>query len=287
VKRSVPNWRLLAALGAAVLLCPAGANARRDVYWQPVHEQEAKGVVSATLDYERKVDEGYTEFRNMRLRVVRGGKPVVEKLVCSGIGCWPALYKGDARWALVLRNVGGSKEPEVLVEIYTGGAHCCRHTVIASRGTQGYRTIRHSWGDPGYRGQWRNGIYYFLTVDPSFAYAFTSYAESSAPALAWTMTRSGRLRNVTRQRLDYVRANATVRWRLYRERRDDSQSSVRGILAAWCADQHLLDRGDDCEVELERAAKAGWLESQTDGDESPAEYIVKLRRFLRDRGYDR
>jgi hypothetical protein len=277
---------LSALAGVLALLCAAGASAGGDITWLPVHEQQARGNVSATLDYEKDASPDYTEYRNMRLRVSRAGTQVFDKMICSGPGCWPGGYQQKRAYALTLRNVSGNAEPEVIVEIYSGGAHCCRSTVIVSRGPGGYRAYKHGWADVGYRGQWRQGVYYFLSADPSFAYAFTSFAASGYPAQAWTLSLAGRLRDVTRNRLDYVRGNATRLWQWYQRTARDGSGSVRGFLAAWCADQYLLDQGAKCEDELERASDMGWLQSSYD-DTSVSSYITKLRRFLRERGYAR
>ena len=179
----------------------------------------------------------------------------------------------------------GSAEPEVLVETYSGGAHCCRSTVILSRGGAGYRQTRHAWGDLAYKGQWRQGVYYFLSGDPGFAYAFTPFAASAYPAQVWALTAAGRLRNVTRERLDYVRGNAARHWKTYTEQRA-GEFTIRGFLAAWCADQYLLDDGEACEAGAVRARAEGWLETEAE-DSSVAEYLAKLHRYLRVGGYIR
>jgi hypothetical protein len=184
--------------------------------------------------------------------------------------------------------VYGSAEPEVLVETHWGGAHCCFQTAVASRGKAGYRWVKRTWGDIRYRGQWRRGVFYFLSHDRAFSGAFASSADSTWPAQVWTLTSSGRMRNTTRERLDYVQANATRQWGWYAESRRAQEGSVRGILAAWCANQYLLGAAEACDAELERAASAGWLETRFDDASSSAgDYIAKLRRFLREHGYRR
>lgn len=271
------------------MLIAAAASARSGAGWEPVHEQQSKGIVSATLDYEeRKFGEFVSAHRTMRLAITRAGRRVYERVLCGVVCSGPGIYTRDKqRRALVLRNVWGSAEPEVLVETYSGGAHCCLATVIVSRGKAGYRTFRHEWGDVGaaYKGQWRQGVYFFLSADSGFAYAFTSYAGSAFPAQAWTLTASGRLRDVTRERLDHVRGNAAKQWRHYNEERG-GEGTIRGVLAAWCADQHLLGAGETCEAELERARQAGWLETANE-DSSVSEYLAKLHRLLRVGGYIR
>jgi hypothetical protein len=272
----------LAAFALLVLLVPAGAGAGAAQTWQPAHEQAAKGIVSASLDYERSGDYA---GRNMRLRITRRGKVVFDKLVCRVTGCIPALGQGRRAHALVLRDVAGSAEPEVLVETHWGGVHCCHQSVIASRGQSGYRWIRRTWGDIRYHGDRHGGVYYFLGLDPAFSGAFASEADSTWPAQVWTLTTAGRLRDVTRERLDYVRRNASDQMRWYRQYR--GKRSVRGILASWCADQYLLGQRARCDVRLERTAGQGWLNvpGYDDPGSSAEDYIAYLAGFLVEHGY--
>ena len=100
---------------------------------------------------------------------------------------------------------------------------------------------------------------------------FTAFAASPFPVQIWHFD-GGRLRDVTRAFPDQVEQDAKELWRLYqRERRDED---VRGVLAAWQADQYLLGREDAGWLELERALKRGDLQG-------PNGFWPTGRRYLR------
>ena len=72
-------------------------------------------------------------------------------------------------------------------------------------------------------------------------------------------------------------------WRTYSsERRDED---VRGVLAAWQADQYLLGREDAGWLELERALKRGDLQGPNGFWPTGRRYLEALRSFLVKTGY--
>ncbi len=76
-------------------------------------------------------------------------------------------------------------EPEVVVSLYTGGAHCCTISTLYGfqAATGDYRRVRRNWRDAGFRLRdiGRDGSVEFDSRDARFAYAFASYAESFLP----------------------------------------------------------------------------------------------------------
>ena len=60
---------------------------------------------------------------------------------------------------------------------------------------------------------------------------------------------------------------------------------MRGILAAWLADQYSLGRGRAGWRVLERAVRRGELGHKFDGWPVGKAYLRKLRAFLRRTGY--
>ena len=66
----------------------------------------------------------------------------------------------------------------MLVDFYTGGAHCCFYSVIYRYVGGRYVSSFHFWGDPSYRlvDLNRDGRPDFRSADDRFAYAFSCFA---------------------------------------------------------------------------------------------------------------
>ena len=262
----------------------ASATAAR---WVPVTLHKAKGTIAATLAYEKDLDQdAYPPYRKLTLTVFRSGRAVFSEPLCAGASCEPSTFRG----ALDVRNVFGDPQPEVLVGLYTGGAHCCFATEIVIFASGAWRTIHHDWGDLGYRGQWHEGRYWFITGDDRFAYAFTDFADSAFPMAVWTIDGAGHLVNATRQRPDLVAANAATLWKGYLQDKTTKKTDVRGVLAAWCADEYLLGAASSCDSTLQAALKAGLLRigvHLAGFGPTDAAYVKALKRELAAWGYAR
>ena len=77
-----------------------------------------------------------------------------------------------------LRDLDGDREPEVIVDLFTGGAHCCSVSAIYSfaEGSGKYAPLRHNWRDAGYRLQdlRDDGKLELRTRDARFGYRYSS-----------------------------------------------------------------------------------------------------------------
>jgi hypothetical protein len=223
---------------------------------------------------------GFYEFRKLRLVVRVGGRTVVDRLLCANLRCSPGSHHD-----LALQNVAGGPLREAVMSVFTGGAHCCFETVIALvDGPHRGRLIDRNWGDPGYEGQLHDGRYEFQSADDRFAYAFTDFAASGLPAQVWTIDRSGQLADVTQTRLELVRGDARRWWHAYVSERGKPDGDVRGVLAAWCADQYRLGARPACTAELARALAKHWLVGPNVWPQNKA-YIAALARMLAKWGY--
>ena len=228
-----------------------------------VRIEKRDGAITATLTY--RVLEN-SPVRGLTLSVSRDGRPVLRRRICpldssaNSVCQWnAALWWPMKGRRLEFRRVAGS-DRSVVLDLYTGGAHCCEQTFIALVGTR-IRWIPHDWKDPGYHGERIGGRYYFVSGDDRFDYAFTSYAFSWAPAQVWSI-RSGRLTDITRSVPSVVGADAKNAWRQYLGRwgRRDRQTRGVGALAGWCADEYLLGRGATCQRVIGRALSRGYLD---------------------------
>lgn len=169
---------------------------------------------------------------------------------CGEGGCSLAPLGGNPMRVL---DLDGDGSPEVVLDSFTGGAHCCALTEILRAGAAGDVRQERNFADPGYRLRDLDGDGRpeFLTRDPVFGFAFTAFAFSEFPpqVLQW---RAGTFSDVTR------RFPARIRADLARLRRD--LRSLRrhhypraGAIAAYTADLYLLGRGRDARAYLAAA----------------------------------
>ena len=174
---------------------------------------------------------------------------------------------------------------EAVVDLYTGGAHCCFESLIVlGDGAQSGRLLFHDWGDPGYRGQRSAGTYDFVSADDRFAYAFTSFAGSGLPTQVWAINPVGHFVDVTSTRLDLVRADAKQYWHAYVSQRGKRDVDLRGVVAAWCADEYRLGLAKACNAELASALPKGYLNGPT-GWPANAAFVSSLKKSLAKWGY--
>jgi hypothetical protein len=275
--------RLLPFAALLALVFPAGASAARST------ETAEAGDVHAELSYE-KVSE--VEYRDVRLKIVRAGVTALDAEVpapCRECPTIPAA--SDIRKSLVVQDLDGDSEPEVLVDLFTGGAHCCTFTQIyAWRDSDiTYVRTKHAWRDSGYtlRDLDGDGKPELHSYDARFAYEFTAYAFSVFPVQIWRF-RDGHVTNVTRRFRDELRRDARMNKKLYRRTRDNRDADIRGVLAAYLADKYLLGQGRSGWRLVRRAVERGEVRKFGRFDSNPAgrAYLRRLRRFLKSTGYN-
>ncbi|WP_237154313.1 hypothetical protein [Oryzibacter oryziterrae] len=138
--------------------------------------------------------------------------------------------------------------PEIVFDAFTGGAHCCIRTFVAtSRGSDGWEVVdlgELDGGGPTYEDVDGDGAAEMISVDNSFLYAFESYAGSFAPI------RIGKLKgtdvvDVTREPAFKGRLKQDVAAMEFQAKLDDSLWSSNGFLAAWVAAKVRIGDGAD------------------------------------------
>jgi hypothetical protein len=212
--------------------------------------------VSATLEWDR-ADYG---IANPRLFVVRAGVRYDLTIVdiCDE-GCIvvpdEATTKPEESMVKVA-DLDGDGEPEVLVDTFSGGAHCCLTARVLTWDGTGYQPSDVAWHDVGYalRDADGDGRPELVGSDPRFAGMFTAFAASAFPPQVLQFTMGVRA-DVTRRFPALVRADAKdrLRWLRRAGKRDD----VRGVLAAYVADQYLLGRGSVGTAEVDHQRRKG------------------------------
>ncbi|HEY9800214.1 MAG TPA: hypothetical protein V6D25_07635 [Leptolyngbyaceae cyanobacterium] len=233
------------------------------------------GNVRAEITFEKPQE---YQYKNVRLRIVRGGRTVLNKTL-------PQENEYDRPTAGIFSDkipvvdLDGDKEPEIIANFYTGGAHCCTYSLIYryDRTSGQYRQIRHDWGNGVYKLEDlnRDGIPEFNSRDDRFAGAFTAYAASAYPLQIWQY-RQGKMTDVTRRYPKLIASNASQLWKDYSDIKRQGHDG-KGFLAAYLANKCLLGQ-----------AQEGWRRVQqayTNSDRS--QYFAELRKFLRETGYSR
>src|SRR3954453_8526818 len=164
------------------------------------------GQVSATITWTT----GGGLARDLHVSIARAGATLVDQPVAPDDG-----GPGVGPWARGVRvaDLDGDGEPEVLVDAYTGGAHCCEVTTLWWFDGAGYQAVRHDWGNSTYR----LGGGLLVGSDDAFDYAFTAYAFSRPPVEIL----GPRLQDITAQHPHLVRRDARRQlhvWSRYRDR---------------------------------------------------------------------
>ena len=242
--------RLVSA--AALLLALATATpARADT------QTASLGAVKATLSF--RSDDG--AYRDLRLTIVRSGRVLYdaapEDKSCNDV-CFPGRLAGGR--SVHVRDLDADGEPEVIADLYTGGAHCCSLARVYRFDGGAYRETTHDFGNALYRlgdidGDRRAE---FVSSDDRLAYEFTAYAFSVFPVQIWSYADGG-FSDATNRFPARVRADASRAWRVYREAYRRREFPPRGAAAAWAADEYRLGKRASALRRLRTLARRGEL----------------------------
>lgn len=238
------------------------------------------GDVTATLSW----DAAEYGVANPHLTISRGGAVVYDASIADvcGEGCvLVAGAPGDAGPGILqVADLDADGTPEVLVDTYSGGAHCCITARI-------YRDAGATWTrksiptfSTGYvlkdlDGDGRPEI---VTGDSAFDYTFSSFAATHEPPLVYRYT-AGKVTDVTRSYPALVRADAArVLRELRRLRKRSAYAGDRGpaLVAAYAADEALLGRRSVGLREVDRQIRRGIVDTA---------FRKRLVRFLNRNGY--
>ncbi len=266
--------RAIALVGLGVLFAALPVRAEQ------VTKTAQQGSVKAELSYEKVTADGIPQTKNVRLKIQRDGQAVFDRTLTINEFDRPMVeFLGDDKndRGFLVRDLNGDQDPEVIADMFTGGAHCCRYSLIYQydRNQKQYVESRADWGDLGYqlRDSDRDGKTEFYSADDRFAYAFTSYAASAFP-IQILRFENGKMVDITRQYPKEVYGDAYQMWQLYQKVKA-GDGDVKGALAAYLADKYLLGQQED-----------GWNQLKQVYQESDREeFFDKLRKFLKEAGY--
>lgn len=256
-----------------------------------------RGVLSASLktaDLELRLSSRprpdiAADWLTPRLEVLWKGETVaVAETTESAVSYFPAS-------AGVVEMDGGNDTPEVVLDAYTGGAHCCTELVILSKDRAGaWRTIEAGLFD-AVGGRIADvdgdGVYEIEGQDESFLYRFGCYACSAAP-LAILVVADAEIRDATFE----PRFQAAHRAYLAELEQDVKRTEAgNGYLAGWVAQKIILGEGAEAWAEMlmsyDRNDSWGLDECRNGAAEcDDAGKIVRpypqvLKEFLNERGF--
>jgi hypothetical protein len=149
----------------------------------------------------------------------------------------PTFYNG----VVSLQDLNGNGVSEVIVETFSGGAHCCTNfTIYAWQGDAFIRTETGllDGGGGTFEDLNDNGSAEFVSFDQSFLYTFSSYAGSFPPSLILSL-QDGQFQDVTPQHEAHLRGTA---WRMYQSvlQAEVQGYEINGVLAGYVAQKIRL-----------------------------------------------
>lgn len=261
----------------------------------------APRTISPATFVEWKAENGARTFKSgdVTVRAAISGKdgdsPPVFTVSAPGIA--PIRISNDdaiAHYAssIAIGPLVRGQPASVIVQTYSGGAHCCMHIAVALREGKTFRLV--DLGDwDGDTIAWPtditgDGVADFQFVDNTFLYAFGSYAGSYPPPLIINI-RDGKPIDVSHEPAfrplfeeDLVGARKACL------AKDEPNA---GACAAWAADAARLGQFDAVWPQAMKAYDQGVADWPGSCKESPpptpcyTDYPTALRAFLSDRGY--
>jgi hypothetical protein len=234
---------------------------------------EADGV-RAELTYEKSASA--PRFRSLRLRVRQGKDLKLNELVPRDRPDDQPLA-AQSEMAFQVRDLDRDGQPEILVDLFTGGTHCCTYSLIyrydADQGR--YVTTKHSWGNSFYQLADLNndGVLEFQSRDDRFTNRFTSYAASANPLQIWRYEQ-GKLVDRTKDYPQAVEGSATMTL-LAMQRVSSERQEAKGVVASYLADKHSQGRAEE-----------GWqLVEKLYLGADKVQFFEQLQRVLQETGY--
>ena len=117
---------------------------------QNLSQTAQSGNVKATFSFTAKtVKNTLPTYSNERLTIVRDGHTYSNPLRnASCPGCWPSDPRRNGHSVQVV-DINHAGEPNVIVTLYSGGAHCCTIAEVFtySAGTGAYVEVDHNFAD--------------------------------------------------------------------------------------------------------------------------------------------
>jgi hypothetical protein len=284
-KRLLP----LAVVLALTIAAPASAATKT--------ETSTSGQVTANFTYDyKRTSFGTYDFSRLHLTVDRAGVRLLDSDVggsdCDGCLAWPASQAVKGLSSVTVRDLDADGEPEVLLDLYSGGANCCWYSE-SYRFDELQNKYIHKTLRPGLSFPYtlkdidKNGIPEFRTVDYRFAYKYGSNADTPRPLRIFNWGEGGKLVDVTLAFPRLAAIDAAEYYKGYLKYRKVKDVNVRGLLAAYLADSYNAGNGRVAWRRVVAAYRRGDVDRKFAGDVGPhgKAYLTSLRKFLKKLGY--
>ena len=267
---------LAVALGLVVVTNAAAAP-------KPHVERARAGAVEAVFSY--SYDAAAFRFSRQRLTITRDGvnafSAKLRKPPAGGFNAQPSGYFTHKR-SVFVTDVDGDGEPEVVLDLYWGGAHCCWYSQIYRYvpAAKHYTALVRVWGNFGYvfADLDHDGTQELVTRDDRFSYAFGSFADSRWPVRILRY-RAGRVTVETPSYPSEIGRDANALW--HAAMNPKRKTSNQGIVAAWAAEEAMVGHWAVAFKAIDRLSRSGKIH----GELSRVKFEQKLRSFLRRTGY--
>jgi hypothetical protein len=267
---------LAVALGAVLVTTAAAAP-------RPHIERARAGTVEAVFSY--SYDAAAFRFTGQHLTIKRDGvtsfSAKLRKPPGNGSDAQPSGYFTHRR-SVSVTDIDGDGEPEVVLDLYWGGAHCCWYSQIYRYlpAIKHYAPLVHVWGDFAYvlADLDHNGTQELVTRDDRFSYAFASFADSAWPVRILRY-QDGKLTVETGVYRSEIGRDANALW--HAALNPKRKTSNQGIVAAWAADEAMVGHWPVAFKAIDRLSRTGKIH----GELSRVKFEQKLRSFLRRTGY--
>ena len=279
---------LLVTLALLVVAAPASAATKT--------ETDSSGQVTATFTYDyKRTSFGTYDFSNLHLTVDRAGARLIDQDVgeeqCAGCVAWPADQGAKGATSITVRDLDADGEPEILLDLYSGGANCCWYS-DSWRFDEAQNKYIQKLLRPGLSFPYtlqdidKNGIPEFKSVDYRFAYKYGSNADTPRPVRIFNWD-AGKLVDVTVGFPKLAAADAAVMYKGYLHYRKVKDVNVRGLLAAYVADSYNAGNGRVAWRRVVAAYRRGDVDAKFKGDAGPhgKAFLVSVRKFLKKLGY--
>ena len=271
----------MALVLAFLLLLVGGSTAEA----RTVVEKDSRHGTRAELSYDRSGDQFSQSYKDFSLRIYEGSDLVVDRELATCGSCRHYAPAGFGRTSSVqVRDLDGG-QPEVLVNLYTGGAYCCWLTLVYRGDT--YAPTSKNWGPKKPRlVHLGGGRPEFLSHDDRFLKPYGCNSCWRSLPHVWRFD-EGKLRDVTRRFPGQVRpASRKLRRKYFHASQGDGD--VKPLLAAYVATRYLLGRPGAGWRLVRRALRRGELDNRRgryDFCPCGSRYPRRLKRFLRETGY--
>lgn len=258
-------------------------------------ETASSGQVTASLTYAYKTSRyGATNFSHARVSITRAGVQLVSETLgkeCAYCTPWPASGAQKGVSSVTVRDLDADGEPEVLIDLFSGGANCCWYTESYRFDESANKYVKKLLR-PGLSFPYtlkdldHNGIPEFKSVDYRFAYKYGSNADTPRPLRIFNWN-AGKLVDVTIAFPRLAAQDSAVMYRGYLKYRKSKDVNVRGLLAAYLADSYNAGNGPAAWTRVVAAYHRGEVNRRFPGEYGPfgRAYLKSLRSFLKKLGY--